>query len=181
MLRSGASDSMEQPVSLALNSQLLLTQIFARSLEFHKFDVTKVQKVQLASQSDKYIAKVFNWIETDTNVRYIHDDLKRTAFRERSNVDPQLALHTAQDQPLGPSKIGWEGAVINSFVVTNKDVARAMLDNVPSGATRIDEFDSVIVFSLFERDLEAKLLRIVTDLAGQAKCSRFFLGPFVKR
>lgn len=107
-----------------------------------------------AQWAKKDISAALNWIDTDTNVRHIQDDLKRTAFRELADVDPQLALQTAQDQPLGPKGIGWEGAVINSLVVANMDVAVAMLAKVRPGATRIDAYDSVIVFSLFERDPE---------------------------
>lgn len=113
---------------------------------------------QIAAQwAKKDISAALNWIDTDTSLRHIRDDLKRTAFRELADVDPQLALQTAQNQPLGPNRIGWEGAVINSLVVTNMDVAVAMLDNVRPGATRIDAYDSVVVFSLFERDPERAL------------------------
>lgn len=107
-----------------------------------------------AQWAKKDISAALNWIDTDSKVRHIRDDLKRAAFSELAAVDPQLALQTAQDQPLGPKGVGWEGAVIHSLVVTNMDVAVAMLDKVRPGATRIDAYDSVVVFSLFERDPE---------------------------
>ena len=82
--------------------------------------------------------------------------------------NPQLALDTALDQPLGKSRIGLEANVINMVAQHDLERARAMLEQVRDGQTRITAYQYVGSAFVREGDTD-QALSLANDLSEQTK------------
>lgn len=107
------------------------------------------------------LASTLQWIESDTNITHIQDDLTRSAYYALAQVNPKLAVQTAVTQPLRESNEGWESLVVIWTAKDNLDVATALLPLVRPGKTRSRAYDAVVEYSIEEQDWERAIDLIV--------------------
>ena len=103
------------------------------------------------------VSKIFDWIETDSNIAHIKSELTRVVFVHLTRLDPALAVQEAVVRPVDDSGEGWEASVITRLVIWGDvDTAIALLPQVRSGATRVRAYRNVIEH-LLEEQYDPKL------------------------
>lgn len=107
------------------------------------------------------LASTLQWIESDTNLTHIQDDLTLSAYYSLAQVNPKLAVQTAVTQPLRESNEGWESLVVIWTAKDNLDVATDLLPLVRPGRTRSRAYDAVVEYSIEEQDWERAIDLIV--------------------
>ena len=91
------------------------------------------------------VPKLFKWIETDSNVTHIQNELKRAAFIELTRLNPALAMQEAILRPADDRGRGWEATIITRLVKWGDvDTAVELLPQVREGATRVKASQDVI-------------------------------------
>ena len=98
------------------------------------------------------VSKIFDWIETDSNIAHIQSELTRVAFVHLTHLDPALAVQEAAVRPVDDNGEGWEATVISRLVIKGDvDAAVALLSQVRAGATRVRAYGDVIEHLLEEQ------------------------------
>ncbi|MYC24377.1 MAG: hypothetical protein F4X56_00495 [Gammaproteobacteria bacterium] len=103
------------------------------------------------------VAKLFEWIDTDSNVSHIQDELYRTVFNQLARSNPVLGVQEALARPEANDGEGWESTVIIRLVILGEvDTAVKLLPQVRSGITRVMAYRKVIEH-LIDEQYDTKL------------------------
>lgn len=114
------------------------------------------------SQEDSVSA--LEWILANPQLGDSQHNMLNVVLGVLARDNPQLALDTALDQPLGKSQIGLEANVINMVAQHDPTRARTMLEQVRDGLTRISAYQYVGSVFVREGDTD-QALRLANDLS----------------
>lgn len=87
--------------------------------------------------------EALDWVINDPEVRSMRRNLLGTVLEELTELDPQLALSTALEQPIETDQIGMESRVITRLAWTDVEKALELLPRVRAGQTKILAYASV--------------------------------------
>ncbi len=103
------------------------------------------------------VSKLFDWIDTDSNVSHIQDELYRTVFNQLARSNPVLGVQEAMTRPVANDGEGWESTVIIRLVLLGEvDTAVKLLPQVRSGITKVMAYRKVIEH-LIDEQYDTKL------------------------
>ncbi len=120
----------------------------------------------LWSQKDSVSA--LEWVLANPQLGDTQYNMLNVVLGVLARDNPQLALDTALDQPLGKSRIGLEANVINMVAQHDLARARAMLEQVRDGQTRTTAYQYVGSAFVREGDTD-QALSLASDLSEQTK------------
>ncbi len=112
-----------------------------------------------SSWAEQDVHGALNWVLNSPQARDMQRDLLSVVLRELAQVDPQLALDTALNQPLSENQTGLEVTVIGELTRRNLSQAIELLSKVRDGRTKLraySEVGSALVYS-GDRDRALKL------------------------
>ncbi len=105
-----------------------------------------VAGVVATSWSKSDLASALRWIDNEESVVHNRDVLRIVAISGLARSDPQQAMQVALAQPLNEDGIGPEAQVISAMTYFDMDTAISMLSQVRGGNTKVEAYESVMMF-----------------------------------
>lgn len=105
-----------------------------------------VAGVVATSWSKSDLASALRWIDNAESVAHNRDVLRGAAISGLARSDPQQAMQVALAQPLNEDGIGPEAEVISAMTFFDMDTAISMLSQVRDGETKVEAYESVMMF-----------------------------------
>ncbi len=118
--------------------------------------------------SQKDSVSALEWILANPQLGSSQYNMLNVVLGVLARDNPQLALDTALDQPIGKSRIGLEANVINMVSQHDLARARAMLEHVRDGHTRMSAYQFVGSALVREGDTD-QAMRLANDLSEPTK------------